>query len=194
MTLFLEDEFQTGIGIGCRQLTWYPCLKKKTFTGICFSVPILNWKKKTIKKSQYLLQEKNMWMIWNHSHIFGNTFVSKNMIWKWIIWMIWKHFCYYCLRGPYLVVIRFLSFFLIVIKNCYGIGINVWKFEASTMKIVPLTSFEVHLSSGQWLLRAFIKEITSDNKLMNLFDIGLFRIVWGISKGTCGNYHEIWKK
>ena len=35
-------------------------------------------------------------------------------------------------------VIIFLSFFLIVFNNCYGIGNNVWKFQVSTMKIVPV--------------------------------------------------------
>ena len=29
---------------------------------------------------------------------------------------------------------------------------------------------------------------------MNLCEIGLFHIVWGISKGTRDNYHEIWWK
>ena len=29
---------------------------------------------------------------------------------------------------------------------------------------------------------------------MNLCEIGLFHIVWDVSKGTCDNYHEIWWK
>ena len=35
------------------------------------------------------------------------------------------------------VEIRF-DFFLIVIQKFYGIGNNVWKFQVSTMKIVPV--------------------------------------------------------
>ena len=42
------------------------------------------------------------------------------------------------LIGTILVVIRFLSFILIVIKNCYGARNNVWKFQVSTLKIVPV--------------------------------------------------------
>ena len=42
------------------------------------------------------------------------------------------------LKGTVFAVIRFLSFFLIVIKNCYGIRNHVWKFQISTMKIVPV--------------------------------------------------------
>ena len=34
--------------------------------------------------------------------------------------------------------------------------------------------------------------ITSDNKLMNLREILLFHIVYGVSKGTRDNYREIW--
>ena len=34
--------------------------------------------------------------------------------------------------------IRFEEFFLIVCKNCYGSGNNVWKFQVSMMKIVPM--------------------------------------------------------
>ena len=42
------------------------------------------------------------------------------------------------IRGLYLQQLDFYSFILIVIKNCYGIGNNVWKFQISTMKIVPV--------------------------------------------------------
>ena len=34
------------------------------------------------------------------------------------------------------------------------------------------------------MTQSFRKGITSDNKLMNLCEIGLFNIVWAISKGT----------
>ena len=47
-----------------------------------------------------------------------------------------EQFMYF--KATVLEVIRFLSFFLIVFKNCYGIGNNVWKFQVSTMKIVPV--------------------------------------------------------
>ena len=62
------------------------------------------------------------------------------------------------------------------------------------MKIVPWYAFQVHASPPCWWLRAFVKGITSDNKLMNLCEIGLLHIVWGVSKGTRDNYHEIWWK
>ena len=29
---------------------------------------------------------------------------------------------------------------------------------------------------------------------MNLYEIGLFHVVWGVFKGTDDNYHEIWLK
>ena len=45
-------------------------------------------------------------------------------------------------KGNVLVVIRFLSFFLIVIKIHYDIGNNVWKFQVSTMKIVPVAAIQ----------------------------------------------------
>ena len=41
---------------------------------------------------------------------------------------------------------------------------------------------------------AFVKCITSDNKLMNLCEMWLFHRVWGVSKGTRHNYHKIWWK
>ena len=47
---------------------------------------------------------------------------------------------------------------------------------------------------AEWWLRAFVKGTTSDNKPMNICEIGLFHIVWGVSKGTCDNYHEFWWK
>ena len=37
-----------------------------------------------------------------------------------------------------LEIIRFLWFFLIEFKNCYGIRNKIWKFQVSTMKIVPV--------------------------------------------------------
>ena len=40
-------------------------------------------------------------------------------------------------KGTVFAVIRFLTFFLII-KNHYIIGNNVWKFQVSTMKIVPV--------------------------------------------------------
>ena len=47
-------------------------------------------------------------------------------------------------------IIRFISFFfLLLFKNCYGIGNNVWKLQVSTMKIVPVariwSSFVIHI-------------------------------------------------
>ena len=42
------------------------------------------------------------------------------------------------LKGTVPEVIRYLSFFLNVFKSCYGIGNNVWKFQVSMMKIVPV--------------------------------------------------------
>ena len=55
-------------------------------------------------------------------------------------------------------------------------------------------AFEVYASSTYLWLSAFVKGITSDNKLMNLCEIGLFHIVWGVSKSTRDNYNEIsWK-
>ena len=42
------------------------------------------------------------------------------------------------------------------------------------------------------MTQAFIKGVISDNKLMNLGEIGLFHIVFGVSKGTRDNYHDIW--
>ena len=42
------------------------------------------------------------------------------------------------LRGPYQQVIRGSSFFLMSFKNRYSIGNNDWKFQVSTMKIVPV--------------------------------------------------------
>ena len=47
-------------------------------------------------------------------------------------------------------VIRFLYIFFLVIKNCYGIWNNIWKFQVSTMKTVPMSlwhAFEDHASS-----------------------------------------------
>ena len=37
----------------------------------------------------------------------------------------------------------------------------------------------------------FRKGDNSDNKLMNLYEIGLFHIVRGVSKGTRDNYNVI---
>ena len=42
------------------------------------------------------------------------------------------------LKGTVPVEIRFLAFFLNVIKIHYGVGNNVQKFQVSTMKIVPV--------------------------------------------------------
>ena len=73
--------------------------------------------------------------------------------------------------------------FFIVIKNCYGIGNNVWKFQVSKMKIVPVANYYPHNNDT-----AFVNGITSGNKLMNLREIGLFHIVWSVSHDK---YHEI---
>ena len=47
--------------------------------------------------------------------------------------------------------------------------------------------FMRHLHNDDSLL-----SLTSDNKLMNLCDIGSFHIVLGVSKATRDNYHRIW--
>ena len=47
-------------------------------------------------------------------------------------------FFFTVLRGLYRQVIRGSSFFLMSFKNRYGIGNNVWKFQVSTIKIVPV--------------------------------------------------------
>ena len=88
-------------------------------------------------------------------------------------------------------MIWFLSFvFFILIKNYYGIGNNVWKFPVSTMKIVPVACIWSSCGIRIMMTRSFQKGITSDNKLMNLCEIGLFHI----AKGPDANYHEIlWK-
>ena len=83
-------------------------------------------------------------------------------------------------------------FFLVVINYCYGIGNNVWKFQVSTMKILPVARIWSLASSAKWWLSTLVKGITSDNKLMNLCEIGLFHIVCGVSKATRDNYHWIW--
>ena len=54
--------------------------------------------------------------------------------------------------------------------------------------------FEVYASSVELWLSTFVKGVTSNKKLMNLCEIGLFHEVWGVSKGTHDNYHEIWWK
>ena len=81
-----------------------------------------------------------------------------------------------------------------MIKNCYGIRNNVWKFQVSMMKIVPVSciwsSCIIRIMKTQCF--KLKKGITSDNKLMNICEIGLFHLVWGVSKGTLHNYHEIW--
>ena len=42
-------------------------------------------------------------------------------------------------RGESKLIVDFFGIFvLIFIINCYGIGNNVWKFQVSTMKIVPV--------------------------------------------------------
>ena len=57
-------------------------------------------------------------------------------------------------------------------------------FRSLRWKLNPWHSFEVYA----WWLSAFVKGITSDNKLMNLCEIGLFHIVWGVSRATRDNY------
>ena len=46
----------------------------------------------------------------------------------------------------------------------------------------------------QWWHSVDNKLMISDNKLMNLYEVCLFHIVRGVSKGTRDNYHEIWWK
>ena len=81
------------------------------------------------------------------------------------------------------------------------VNIELWKFSfGRTMALTELiigslvyciTSVLYH--QLLWL-SSFVRGITSDNKLMNLCEIGLFHIVWGVSKGTRDNYHESWWK
>ena len=54
--------------------------------------------------------------------------------------------------------------------------------------------FEVHVSSAWWWLITFVQGIISYNKLMNLCEIWLFHIVWGVSNATGDNYHGSWWK
>ena len=42
------------------------------------------------------------------------------------------------LRGQYKFIVGVWHIFLILSNNCYGIVNNVWKFQVSTMKIVPV--------------------------------------------------------
>ena len=52
--------------------------------------------------------------------------------------MLRGYVCCTRLRGPYRQVIKGSSFFLMSFKNRYSIRNNVWKFQVSTMKIVPV--------------------------------------------------------
>ena len=84
-------------------------------------------------------------------------------------------------------------FFFKLFKHCYGVRNNVWKFQVYTIKIVPVAHLKF-MHHRIIMSRAFVTRIISDNMLMNLCEIGLFHIVWGVSKGTCDNYHKIlWK-
>ena len=74
------------------------------------------------------------------------------------------------------------------------LGIISENFRSLWWKLCPWHAFEVYASSTKWWVSAFVKGITSDNNLINLCEIGLFHIVWGVSKGTCDNYHVIWWK
>ena len=58
-------------------------------------------------------------------------FVTLKNISKHILWKIRDNTRGHFFGGGF--------FFLILIKNCYGIGNNVWKFQVSMMKIVPVS-------------------------------------------------------
>ena len=92
------------------------------------------------------------------------------------------------------MVIRFFSLFL----NCDE---KLLWYREQCLKISGL--YDENCARGKHLKfmhhphnddSAIVKGITSDNKLMNLCVIGLFHVVWGVSKGTCDNCHKIWKK
>ena len=55
-------------------------------------------------------------------------------------------------------------------------------FKSLRWKVCLWHAFKVYESSAELWLRAIVKGITSDNKLINLCEIGLFHIVWGIYK------------
>ena len=78
-----------------------------------------------------------------------------------------------------------------ILPNNVSLGTMSEIFRSLRWKLCLLHAFEVYASSPLLWLNAFVKRITSDNKLMNLCEIGLFHIVWGVSKGTHDNYHEI---
>ena len=100
----------------------------------------------------------------------------------------------YCITGcsPVLMVIWFWSFLLLLsplwLKIVMVLGTMSEIFRSLQWKLCPWHAFEVHESSALWWLSTFIKGITSDNKLMNLCEIGLFYKLWDLSKGTRDNY------
>ena len=73
-------------------------------------------------------------------------------------------------------------------------GTSSENFRSLQWKLWTWHAFEVRALSHNYDSALSERGITSDNKLMNLNEIGLFRIVIGVSKGTHDNYHEIWWK
>ena len=79
------------------------------------------------------------WLLGNNINLILIFLLSTNQYferWRTFIWYIF-YIKLIGFKGTVLVVIK-LSFFLIVIKNCYGIANNIWKFQVSKMKIVPV--------------------------------------------------------
>ena len=85
--------------------------------------------------------------------------------------------------------------FLIVFKNCYGIRNYAWKFQVSTMKIVPVASIWSLCIIRIMMIQCFRK---GDN-IWEYADEPMWnRIIsynfLGVSKVTRDNYHQIWLK
>ena len=110
----------------------------------------------TIKVTSILYQKFALWTYSPFRHEMSLLYLSWNILLRVLTYVcrhcnikyfhLNKHFFIFSffvfsngsLNGPASEVIRFLSFFFIVFKNCYGIRNNVLKFQVSTMKIAPV--------------------------------------------------------
>ena len=80
------------------------------------------------------------------------------------------------MREIHVIKSTFAFLFLIFIHNHYGVGNNVWKFQVSTIKIEPVACIW-----SLWVISIMMTQLSRklNNNLINLWEIGLFQIVWG---------------
>ena len=129
-----------------------------------------------IIKNTVLIRLKNYALIYSTWNFCDMTMNDNKAIPDNLVVARWHYKFTWNLRGYGCKIVNFWIFVLMFLHDHYGVGNNVSKFQVSTMKIELVARIWNAPVMSIMMTHRFHKQ---NNKLRNLWEIGLFHVIWG---------------